>query len=222
MKVKNRHDQDVELDTISNVVIRDDGVEINRTNGWGTLFISNEELDGFVPQVCDAIVTMTTNFSFVRGIIIENRVIRYTTAKQAEKEAKQFTDNIRLRKLEAYIKHGDALRQRVQKLHPRLRARMERFAAEGGVEFWIDSAPYEMAVLEGANALLNKVETLGARDNQVKINWINAWWNMNTQEGGYDYKGQMEAVPDFGDGHSGFTASAAKSLAVAILEGQDV
>jgi hypothetical protein len=88
-----------------------------------------------------------------------------------------------------------------------------------------------MICLEGAAALLRKVgevfedEHIDNWTDEAKaagIEWIKNWWNMNTKEGGYDYKGQMEIVPDFGEGHSGFTASAAKSMAIAVLEGKPV
>lgn len=223
--IKNRHGQSVELDNISKVEFSANGsCTIDRETGWGTFILTADELDGFVPQVGDAIVVMTTNMSFVRGVIIENRVLRYHTKAQTEAAHKQMTDGFRLEKLERYVKDGDALKARVKNLHPRLRARMYRFAAEDGEEFWIDSATYEMYALEGANALINKVTELFPlhTDTDQRVQWIEDWWNMNTKEGGYDYKGQMALLPEFGDGHSGNTAGAAYGLALRVLKGEEV
>jgi hypothetical protein len=231
--VKNRHGQNVEVDTISKIDETRDGYAIDRTEGWGTLFISKDECNGFVPQVGDAIIYFTTNLSLVHGIIIENHVIRYKTAKQQQADRQEMLDGFRLRKLEEYVKHGDDLKARAAALPSPFKERMERFTSESDdpVEFWVESAGYEMICLEGAAALLRKVgevfedEHIDNWTDEAKaagIEWIENWWNMNTKEGGYDYKGQMEIVPDFGEGHSGFTASAAKSMAIAVLEGKPV
>lgn len=235
--MKNRHGYNVELHTIDKVEVYDDGGAAITYNTGTTFGVSNDELDGFVPEVGDALVMFTKNFSMVMGIIIENHVLRYKTPAQAAKDHEAMLNKFRLDKLEAYVKHGDELKARAKKLPKALAERMERFSNEGGTEFWIESAGYEMACLEGAAALIRKVHELGfihsdhtnfgvaegANDDiEGAIKWINDWWNMNEKEGGYDYKGQMALVPDFGEGHSGFTASAAKSIAIAILEGQEV
>lgn len=224
-----RHGHSVELSTISKIKELSDGYEIDRSEGWGTLWLSKDECNGFVPQDGDAVVIFTRNFSQVVGVIIENHVIRYKTTDQFNADRKAMLDGFRLDKLERYVKFGDTLKARVDKLHPALKARMERFAAvaETPEDFWIEDAPYEMICLQGATALLNKVEELGYLPNLEApispnntltlraIEWINDWWEQ-------DYNRQMELVPDFGEGHSGFTASAAKGLAIMVLEGKDV
>lgn len=231
--IKNRYGQSVTLDNIDKVNMTENGYEITGVQGWGTFYITFDELDGFVPQEGDAFVLMTTNFSYIRGIIIEHRVIRYMTDKQVEESRQRMLDGFRLSKLEEYVKNGEALKARAEALPTPLRDRMRRFSeGKDGVEFWIDSAPYEMAVLEGAAALLRKVAAEGFifdtnkirvdDDTDGAINWIEDWWALNTKEHNYDYKKQMEIVPDFGDGHSGFTASAAKGMALAILRGEEI
>lgn len=219
-----RHGHNVEAATITKIDESDDGYAIDREPGWGTFWLSKDECNGFVPQVGDAIVVFTRNFSLVVGVIIENHVIRYKTAKQYEQDHKKMVEGFRLRKLEAYVEHGDELKARVEKLPAPLRERMHRFADEDGVEFWVDSAPYEMAVMEGAAALLKKVHELSLDRPEDAISWINDWWDINSDKHNppYDYKKQMEIVPDFGEGHSGFTASAAKGMAIAVLEGKEV
>lgn len=236
--MKNRDGYDVEVSPIKSVDLYEEGgCAITRDSpGWGTFGLSASELNGFVPQVGDIVVVYTEGFSKIRGVAIDGRVFRYTTPAQAKADHEQWLKNYRLEKLERYIEHGEKLKERVTKLHPVLQARMARFAAESGVEFWIDSAPYEMACLEGAQALLNKVNSLTTRQypegegddsvrplfDEEKIQWINDWWDINSDKHDppYDYKKQMEIVPDFGDGHSGNTAGAAKSIAVMILSGR--
>lgn len=232
----NRHGHNVEAGTITKIDESESGYGIDRSVGWGTLFVSKDECNGFVPQVGDAIILFTTQASFVHGVIIENHVIRYKTKKQAEYDRQDMLNEFRLEKLERYIKHGDELKARVEKLHRKFQERMERFVneADDPVEFWIDSAPYEMICLEGATALLNKTAELFpyppkrsaisgkfATDedrqavNKQRIDWIEEWWNKRYEE-------QQALVPDFGDGHSGFTASAGKGMAIAVLKGEPV
>lgn len=232
--VKNRYGQVVTLDSIAKVNMTERGYEITGVDGWGTFHVNFDELDGFVPQEGDAFVLMTTNFSYIRGLIIEHRVIRYMTDKQMEEDRKRMLDGFRLNKLEEYVKNGEALKARAEALPAPLRDRMRRFSeGKDGVEFWIDSAPYEMAVLEGAAALLRAVEgkvpdinndnvDLILTETTDKIAWIEDWWALNSEKHQYNYKRQMEIVPDFGDGHSGFTASAAKGMAIAVLRGDSI
>ena len=231
---KNRDGYNVEVSTIEKVESYEGGgCSITRAEpGWGTFGLSADELDGFEPQVDDVVVVYTRGFSTIRGVVIDGRVLRYITPAQAEAQHEQWSKNLRLEKLERYIEHGDALKERVKKLHPVLQARMARFDAERGQDFWIEDAEYEMAALEGAQALLNKVEELGLINNalgkfkegehEAAVQWIDDWWSLNSKEGNYDYKRQMELVPEFGDGHSGFTAGSAKQFAVALLEGVEL
>lgn len=215
--MKNRDGHKVELHEIERVEIEDDGAEITYDNGF-TFFVSNSELDGFVPVVGDPLVLTTRNFSNVLGIIIDGRVIRRKTEAQFQEEHEQWKKNLRLERLERYLKEGPALKERARRLHPLLAARMERFSREKGEEFWIEDASYEMACLEGADALLRKTEEMEPKS---AIKWIEEWWDINSDKHDppYDYKKQMELVPDFGEDHSGFTASAAKGMAIAVIEG---
>ena len=213
--IKNRHGWPVEISTIQRTEFSDSGVSITKDDGW-SLFVSADELDGFVPEVGDWILTESP-VNQLATIIIEGRVIRRRSPREIDAEHEAFCNKFRLDKLEEYIEHGDELKERVKKLHPVLQARMSRFAEEDGVEFWIDSAPYEMACLEGAQALLNKVAELDLYDGgntgyEAAIQWIEDWWKL-------DYKEQMTQVPDFGEGHSGNTAAVAKHIARIILQG---
>jgi hypothetical protein len=229
--MKNRHGYTVEVAPIQKVEWYDDGgCAITRGKpGWGTFGLGATELNGFKPEVGDASIVYTQGFSMIRGVVIDGHVLRYETPQQAEEQHEQWKKNLRLERLERYIEHGEDLKNRAYALHPTLASRMRRFDAENGIDFWIEDAPYEMAVMEGAQALLDKVEELGFIENshgpiegnvEGAIAWIDDWWNMNTKEGGYDYEGQMALVPNFGDGHSGNTAGAAHAFAKAILTGE--
>jgi hypothetical protein len=188
-------------------------------------------LDGFVPKVGDWILTEIA-VNPIATIIIEGRVIRRKSDKQLELENKAWSNSWRIEKLEAYLENGEALKERAFALHPTLADRMKRFDRASGAKFWIEDAPYEMAVMEGAQALLDKVEELGfigsshfRIDSEVDdvvgaVSWINDWWDINSEKGGYDYKKQMEMVPNFGEGHSGNTAAAAVAFAKGILTGE--
>ena len=220
--MKNRDGQRIELSEIDRVDDEGDSFSVRQKGGW-SLFISKSECGDFVPAVGDWMLVSYHGFNTIAGIIIEGRVIRSKSTAEIEADHEQWKKNLRLERLERYVTHGEALKERVKNLHPVLQARMARFAAEGGVDFWIESAGYEMACLEGAQALLNKVADLGISDNAA-VKWINDWWDINSakHDPPYDYKKQMEIVPDFGDGHSGNTAGAAKALAIFILEGREV
>lgn len=220
--MKNREGQKIELSSVTKVEDWDESYSVTMKDSWSLNF-SKAEAGNFVPREGDWILVSYEGFNTIAGIIIEGHIIRNKTSQQVKDEHEQWVKNIRLRKLEAYVEHGDALKERVKNLHPVLQARMARFAAEHGVEFWIDSAPYEMAVLEGAQALLNKVQDLDLYDGgntgyEAAVQWIEDWWALNTKEGGYDYAKQMELVPDFGDGHSGNTAGMAYRIALMILK----
>lgn len=234
--MQNRDGYKVELSVLDQVdMYEDGGCSVRQQGGW-SLFIGASELNGFVPQVGDVLVVYTKGFNTIAGLAIDGRVLRYKTPEQIKAEHEQWVKNNRLEKLERYLEHGDALKARVKNLHPVLQARMERFDKEKGVEFWIDDAPYEMAVLEGAQALLNKTANLfgrGYAENEgtdedreevaaKSIAWIDDWWKINSADHDppYDYKKQMELVPDFGEGHSGNTANAAYVFARTILSGE--
>jgi hypothetical protein len=218
--IKNREGHVVQLLEITKVDPYEESVAITTSEGF-TFNVGNEELDGFSPHPGDTLVLTTRNFSTILGIIIEGRVIRRKSEAQFQVDHEQWKKNLRLERLEQYLKHGPELKARAEALLPPLRDRMQRFAKESGEEFWIESASYEMYALEGANALLIKTEGM---EPESAIKWIKEWWDINSDrhDPPYDYKKQMELVPDFGDGHSGNTASAATSIAIAVLEGKSV
>lgn len=227
--MQNRDGLKVNLVEITKVEHGEDYVYLTYTDGF-TFTLRNDELDGFHPQVGDWMVITTRGFSTIAGVIIEGHVIRNKSQKELDDEHKQFVDRVRLKRLEEYVQNGDALKERVEKLHPKLRARMHRFADEYGVDFWINDAPYEMYALEGADALLKYVKKHFHRHadtgqfytSEEWIEWLDWWWSLNTKEHNYDYERQINLVPDFGDGHSGYTAAAAYGLAKAVLQGKEV
>lgn len=207
------------------------GFTITGEHGW-TFGVSAKESGTFVPKAGDTLILAQVG-NYVSGIIIEGHVFRWKSVDDIKEEHEQWKKNYRLEKLERYVEHGDALKARAAALPAPLAARMQRFGDEDGIEFWIDSAPYEMAVMDGAAALLRKVQELGyiadvdnptdeGNDVVGAVEWINDWWALNTKEHNYDYKKQMEIVPDFGEGHSGNTAGAAYVMSKFVLQGEDI
>ena len=217
--IHNREGQRLELSTLSKVEDWDESYSLTMKDSW-SLSVNKSECGDFVPQAGDWILASYEGFNTIAGIIIEGRVLRAKTSAQVRADHAQWKKNYRLEKLERYVTHGEELKNRVKNLHPTLQARMTRLGAEGGTDFWIDSADYEMAVLEGAQALLNKVEELGLSTDK-SIQWVKDWWDLNSEKYGYDYKKQMQLVPDFGEGHSGNTAACAYHFALLILDGRD-
>ena len=199
----------------------DGGFELTYDGGW-TLWVPAAEANGFVPEVGDPVVIGQVG-NYVAYIEVGLAILRDKSVEDIQREHNDWLAKIRADKLKRYAEHGDALKARAAALHPALAARMARFDAENGVEFWIEDAPYEMAVMEGADALLRKVAELDLTGS-LAVQWIEDWWNINSElhDPPYDYAKQMAMVPDFGDGHSGYTASAAKVFAVAVLQGKDV
>ena len=212
--MKNRDGWDVEIHTLTEV--SDDGeyYQVTKDDDW-SFVLKKSDCGTLVPTENDVAVFYTNGFTTICGVTIDGHVIFYKTKDQIEKEHQQFCDSIRLRNLENYVKNSGTLKARVEKLHPALKARMERFDKESGIEFWIESAEYEMYALEGAQALLDKVYSLKFRNNDEGVAWINDWKSK-------PYEKQQELVPDFGDGHSGWTASAAIGLAIRVLRGESV
>jgi hypothetical protein len=234
--MKNRHGYSVEVSPIEKIDwYEDGGCAITRGEpGWGTFGLGAEELNGFKPEVGDAIIVYTQGFSQIAGVAIDGHVLRYNTPEVLAAKHQEFVNANRLKRLEEYVAHGDELKARAEALPAPLRERMRRFADQGGTEFWIEDASYEMYALEGAAALLRKVQSLGLvndidntennsdQANDTAVQWLEDWWALNTKEHNYDYKTQMQMVPEFGDGHSGNTAGAAYSMAKAVLSGQEV
>lgn len=202
----------------------DGGMSITFDGGW-TLQIFSDEVDIFVeatgrkPQPGDPMICYGGLGRPITGIVIDDTVLRYKTRAQVEQERQEWLANYERQKEEAYHKNIARWQSEVEALHPTLKKRIRRFEAEkGAYEFWKDSGGYEMYAVNGANALINWASSQAIRP-QDQIQALDNWWAMNSAEGGYDYKGQMELVPEFGDGHSGWTASAAYGMAKAILDG---
>lgn len=231
--VTNRHGQRMELTKIESVEDWEESYSLKLLDSW-CMGIGKSECGDFIPQAGDYILVSYHGFNTIAGVIIEGHVIRAKSPQQITDEHEQWKKNLRLKRLENYVANHDKMQARVAALPSPLRRRMERFGKENGVDFWIEDADYEMACVEGAAALLRKVKRLVLIDyvdspeantnEQVEnaVKWIDDWWALNTKEHNYDYKKQMEMVPDFGEGHSGHTAGAAKFMAVAVLEGTEV
>ena len=220
--MKNRDGWQVEVTNIGSLTKDKTGYFFTKTDGW-TIWVSNEECAGFVPQVGDVMVVYTQGFSRVKGIVIDGNVLRYTTKEQAEVERAEWLNDLERKREEEYQANKDVWQAQVAKLHPTLINRIRRFEFEKGAHaFWTDGGPYEMYAMNGATALINAAEFYHPGDNERQVKFLKDWWSINEASGGYDYKGQLAMVPEFGDGHSGNTAGLSYSFAKAILSGEYV
>jgi hypothetical protein len=236
--VRDSEGRTVELVTLDKVEEHGESFSITRSDGW-SFGLSKRDLKGYVPQAGDWAVFVGDIGRPVAGVIVNGHTVFMKSQADMDAEHAQWVKNLRLERLEEFVKNGPALEKRIDALPAPLRARMYRFKAKDGPEKWmeflIDGAGYEMYALEGAAALLRKVQSLALIEDAnepaanptaaaMAIDWINDWWNINSDKHDppYDYAKQMAEVPDFGEGHSGNTAGAAKMLAVKALEGADL
>ena len=185
-----------------------DGGSAITYNGW-TIFIPAEELNGFCPVIGDEVQTGPSLGRPVQYISIAGRVIRnISDDEQAAKHAEMIAD-FRRKKVEEFAAHGDEWKATAKALYPVLRKRIERFEAESGDEFWIDMGSYELYAIKAADVLARHVMTVYPGKPAKQIEWIEWWDSLNSKKYNYDYKHQMEILPEFGDGHSGNTHGAA-------------
>lgn len=219
--VRNRDGWSVEVKVIDKIEKDNDGVTVTWNDGF-SFFISKSKLRGVDLQTNDVVICYQNHLE-IKGLVVDGVTLYYKTKEQSDDEHKQFRDNLRLKRLEEYVKNGQELKARAGRLHPKLAERMQRFSEESGEEFWIESAVYEMYALEGADALIRKVEELYPFNlPEERIAWLDYWWSLNTKKHNYNYTKQKQLVPDFGDGHSGNTAGAAYTLARRVVSGEPV
>jgi hypothetical protein len=214
------------IGTISAVDLHDEGGAAITYDGW-TLFITEDELIKYIevrqssPQIGQTMETGPGIGYPIQYIRINNILVRNVSDEEQAAKHKAFCDKIRRDKEEDFAAHGDEWKARVQTLLPVLRARMERFEREEGDEFWIDSGAYELYAIGAADVLARKAIELHPEDYSAQIEWIDWWDSINSKTYDYDYKRQMEILPEFGDGHSGNTHSAAVYFAKRAIREQE-
>lgn len=223
--IKNADGWDVEDTVITKIGEEGDWYYLTAETGY-TFGVSKEECGSLIPEQGDLLTVYTQGFSNVVGIVIDGVQVRYKTPSQVERERIDWLINYNQEKLDRLRTNWDAWQEKVENLHPTLRKRIRRFESQGGnnskFDFWLEDGGYELAALEGANALLQAAEFYHPADKDRQHKFLVDWWSLNTKAHDYNYKYQMELVPAFGDGHSGNTAGAAYSLAVGILVGSYV
>lgn len=186
----------------------DNGMAITYDDGW-TLFVSTEELDGFLPVIGDEMVTGPSIGRPIQYIAIAGRIIRNVSDEDQAEKHREMVAGFRRKKVEDFEAHGDEWKATVKTLLPVLRERMERFEAEEGDEFWIDMGEYELYAIKAADVLARHVMSVYPGDEDKQLEWIDWWNSLNSKKYDYDYKHQMAILPEFGDGHSGNTHGAA-------------
>ena len=207
----------MEHGTIEKVELHGNGAEITY-NGW-TLFVSDDELTGFTPLVGHSIEVGPSVGRPVQYICIDGTVVRDISDAEQQVLHDIMVQGFRQKKLEDFEAHGDEWKAKVKTLLPVLRARMERFEAEEGDEFWIDMGSYELYAIGAADVLARKAMEERPTGREAQLEWITWWDDFNTEANNYDYKRQMEILPEFGDGHSGNTHGAAVYYARRAIQG---
>ena len=210
-----------EFGTITAVEPQDyGGYAITYNNGW-TLFVSSKELNGLVPKVHDTIVVGPSIGYPIQYISIDGHVIRDISDEEQAKIRQDMLDGFHRRKLEEFVKHGDEWKETARGLHPLLSRRIKRFEDEQGDTFWIEDGGYELYALQAADALARHAMSVYPGDSEKQVEWIDWWNSINSKEHNYDYKRQMEILPEFGDGHSGNTHGAGVAYAKRVVLGKD-
>lgn len=196
------------------------GFSIEKSDGW-SLFVTAKEHEkaGYDPKVGDDIDVTLYGFNHIAGIIIAGLVYRDKSVEDIERERQEWLDAYQREKEERYQKYKDVWQENVLTLHPTLQKRIRRFESEDP-KFWLESGEYEMAIMLGAQALINRAAQYAPDNVDGQVKWIEWWTSLNTEQFKYDYKRQMEECPEFGEGHSGNTASAAVWFAINTLTGE--
>lgn len=217
--LKNSDGWDVEYTYIDKVDTFENYYSLSKRDGW-TLGISKEECGDLVPLPGDSLTCYTQGFNNVVGLTIAGKVVRYKTPKEVAWERMIWLAEYNQSKITAFLENYDVWQTQVDALHPTLKARIRRFEKEKEpYHFWVEDGGYELSALSGANAILNAAEFYHPGDNDRQIKFVGDWWDINSDKHNYNYELQAALIPEFGDGHSGNTAGAAKSFALGILTG---
>lgn len=196
------------------------GAALTYEGGW-TLFVSAEELNGFAPKLGDLMVTGPSIGYPIQYIAIAGNVLRNISDEEQAEIHKTMVDGFRKKREEDFAEHGDEWKATAAALLPPLSARIKRFEEVNSDEFWIEDGGYELYALQAADALARHAISVYPGDTEKQIEWIEWWDSLNSKAHNYDYKRQMEVLPEFGDGHSGNTHGAAVSFAKRVVRGQD-
>lgn len=193
-----------------------------RYDGW-TFFGVTKEMLPEAPEIGSPVVYATTGGSLVRYLKIGGTEVINKSDDDLERERQEWLAEYNRQREEEYRQHRDEWNAQAKSLIYPLRQRIERFVEEQGEQaFWTDGGPYELAILRSADVLVRHVRGQFPDDTASQLWWICYWDGLNTAAQGYDYKRQMEILPEFGDGHSGFSHSAAVGIAKMVVEGKPV
>lgn len=191
------------------------------------------------------------DFGLIEAVYVDGeRVVHIPEDyKQLRKDAAQLERH--LNNYRRYLALKPKLQDRLDSLHPRLRARMEYFFnEEGEKEFFLDGmGEYELFIMEQATMLYETFREAATRQAVWEIgalvpnnpeapsylwehgnrHWdvnsptdaLLAWWSINSKI--WDYKSQLQydLVPGWSNAHSGNTAGGAYSFARSLLRDED-
>lgn len=197
------------------------GFSIKKNDGW-SFWVTAEEAAkvDYVPKMGDSVAITMYGFNDIAGIKIGGHTFRNNSVKDMEWKRIQWKADYNIKRHQRVLDNYDKWQAEVETLHPVLQKRIRRFENKTEpYDFWAEDGGYELAILSGATALIRWATGPDRPEDMTPDEALVWWWSLNSKEHDYDYKRQMEIVPDFGDGHSGNTAGAAYSLARGIITG---
>lgn len=177
----------------------DGGYDVTMSDGWS--FYTERSVDGYAPQVGDAVWYYTVQCSIVLGRIINGHVFKYETL--AQHYAGRDADRERRRAEER--KKFPERDKRIAKLPEIFQQRIHNF--QRAPDFREDLEGYEIFVCEQAVLFAERLKT---------VDELSQWSAL-------DYDQQARRIPELEDaGHSGNSFGAACCLARAYLENPDL
>lgn len=151
---------------------------------------------GAIPKIGDTITLHTVNFSTVRGVEINGKQVFYKSDKQLEQEHKEWCENYKKEKQEAFEKDKAQMDFDYESLPKNFKKRIDRFRTNNP-NFRVDFEKYELFCCKEALKIASVCKT---QEDVKKFHDL-----------GFDE--QIKILPTLSDGHSGNTFGCACMLA---------
>jgi hypothetical protein len=155
--------------------------------------------------------------SRIHGIIVNGQCVYYRTPEQRAEHHHRWVENYHREQKERFERERGQLDADYEALPDIFKQRIARFRAEDPDFRWSSEA-YEMFCVTQAAMLADHFRNQTG-DPLLAIEAIREWDKINSarHDPPYDWRGQLEAVPGWSDGHSGNTHGGSIALAIAYL-----
>lgn len=188
----------IEKGIIKNVTEDDTHFYIDLEGSWSFGLLKEY---GAIPKAGDRVTLHTVNFSKVRGVEINNIQVFYKTDKELDQEHKAWCANNEKEKMATFEKNRAQMDADYEALPDNFKKRIDRFR-KNNPKFRVDFEGYELFCCKEALKIAAAFKTSAE---------ITAFHET-------DWDGQLKAVPNLSDGHSGNTFGCACMLARLQLE----